>query len=150
MHIRSVQNQTPIFRTAYAQAGPRAAVSKIAIEMKTRITQLHYCMKDITHEILSEVHHLLSIATEEDLRRAGNLPNMSPHMRSALESLATEKASTVRRGPARATSLRTSRRPTSAQKPSSNAVMNLTVIRRPVVSVAVHWIGIAGTGAKPP
>jgi len=38
--IRSVQNQTPIFRTAYAQAGPRAAVSKIAAEMKTRITQL--------------------------------------------------------------------------------------------------------------
>jgi chromosome partitioning protein len=38
--IRSVQDQTPIFRTAYAQAGPRAAVSKIAAEMKTRITQL--------------------------------------------------------------------------------------------------------------
>lgn len=38
--IRSVQDQTPIFRTAYAQSGPRAAVSKIAAEMKARITQI--------------------------------------------------------------------------------------------------------------
>jgi len=38
--IRSVQNQTPIHKTAYAQAGPRAAVGKIAAEMKSRIAQL--------------------------------------------------------------------------------------------------------------
>ena len=38
--IRSVQDQTPIFRTAWAQSGPRSAVAKIAAEMKTRITQL--------------------------------------------------------------------------------------------------------------
>jgi hypothetical protein len=51
-------------------------------------------MKDITHEILSEIHHVLSIATEEELRRAGNLLNTSPHLRTALESLAAEKKST--------------------------------------------------------
>jgi chromosome partitioning protein len=38
--IRSVQDQTPIFRTAYAQAGPRTEISTIADEMKTRITQV--------------------------------------------------------------------------------------------------------------
>ena len=38
--IRSVQNQTPIFNTAYAQAGPRSAVATIATEMNARITQI--------------------------------------------------------------------------------------------------------------
>ena len=38
--IRSVQNQTPIYRTAYAQSGPRESVSRIATEMKDRIKQL--------------------------------------------------------------------------------------------------------------
>lgn len=38
--IRSVQNQTPIFKTAYAQFGPRGAISKIATEMTKRISQL--------------------------------------------------------------------------------------------------------------
>jgi chromosome partitioning protein len=38
--IRSVQDQTPIFRTAWAQGGVRASVAKIANEMKTRIKQL--------------------------------------------------------------------------------------------------------------
>ena len=38
--IRSVQDQTPIFRTAYAQAGPRTEISTIAVEMKARIAQL--------------------------------------------------------------------------------------------------------------
>lgn len=55
-------------------------------------------MKDITHEILSEIHHLLSIATEEQLRCAGNLPNTSPHLRTALTALAAEKSSTAMRG----------------------------------------------------
>jgi chromosome partitioning protein len=37
--IRSVQNQTPIYRTAYAQSGPRESVSRIAAEIKARISQ---------------------------------------------------------------------------------------------------------------
>jgi ABC-type protease/lipase transport system fused ATPase/permease subunit len=51
-------------------------------------------MKDISHEILSHVHHLLSIASEDDLNRVGRLPTLSPHLRAALNSLAEEKAAT--------------------------------------------------------
>jgi hypothetical protein len=55
-------------------------------------------MTDIIHEILSELHHLLSIAGAEDLRSAGNLPSTSPHLRMALEALAEEKAATAKWG----------------------------------------------------
>ena len=51
-------------------------------------------MTDIIHEILSNLHHLLSIATADELRSAAKLPNASPKIRSALEALAEEKAAT--------------------------------------------------------
>lgn len=54
-------------------------------------------MKDIIYEILSEVHHLLSIASEEELRHASELPNTSIYIRHALEALAAEKAGTKQR-----------------------------------------------------
>lgn len=68
-------------------------------------------MKDITHKILSEVHHLLSVASEDELRGAANLPNNSPHLRGALEALAAEKASAPRRGGAGGAETPSSRRP---------------------------------------
>lgn len=82
-------------------------------------------MKDITHEILSEVHHLLSIATEEDLRRAANLSNNSPHLRSALESLASEKASTSRRPVVAAATPRVPRKLGNGRKPVEKSGVNV-------------------------
>jgi hypothetical protein len=73
-------------------------------------------MKDIIHEILSEVHHLLSIATEEELRRAGNLPSTSPHLRAALDSLAAEKGATSRRVGGGAPEAGLARKPARPQK----------------------------------
>jgi hypothetical protein len=55
-------------------------------------------MTDIIHEILSQLHHLLSVAGAEDLRSAGSLPSTSPHLRMALEALAEEKAATAKWG----------------------------------------------------
>lgn len=54
-------------------------------------------MNDITHEILSKVHHLLSIATKEELLHAAFLPNTSTNLRGALTLLAAERASTSKR-----------------------------------------------------
>jgi hypothetical protein len=51
-------------------------------------------MTDIIHEILSNLHHLLSIASVDELKAAARLPNASPKIRSALESLADEKTAT--------------------------------------------------------
>jgi hypothetical protein len=69
-------------------------------------------MTDIIHEILSKLHHLLSIAGAEDLRSAGSLPSTSPHLRMALEALADEKAATAKWG--------RSKRRTSEQAPSGS------------------------------
>jgi len=54
-------------------------------------------MRDIEHKILSQVHHLLSIATEEELRRVANSPSIPQNLRTALDALAAERASSPRR-----------------------------------------------------
>jgi hypothetical protein len=48
-------------------------------------------MREKLHEIISELHHLLSIATPDDLREAGRLPGLSPHLVRSLEALAEER-----------------------------------------------------------
>lgn len=49
-------------------------------------------MKDILHEILSELHHILSIASPEELRAASKRSSVSGNMKRALEALARERA----------------------------------------------------------
>jgi hypothetical protein len=66
-------------------------------------------MNDITHQILSEIHHLLSISGADDLQHVANLPNTSANLRSALNSLAAEKASTSKRQAAKSSAFRPSR-----------------------------------------
>src|SRR2546423_2740857 len=63
-------------------------------------------MNDITHQILSEIHHLLSIASEDDLQHVANLPNTSANLRRALDFLAAEKTSTSKRQAAKSPAFR--------------------------------------------
>ena len=52
-------------------------------------------MKNVLHEILSEIHHILSIASPEDLRAAAKLASASQNMKSALEALAKERSESM-------------------------------------------------------
>ena len=82
-------------------------------------------MNDITHQILSQVHHLLSIATKEELLHAANLPNTSSNLRGALALLAAEKASTSKREKPRSSgSLPASHDSSGRQKLSATAKLD--------------------------
>lgn len=52
-------------------------------------------MKQIEHEILSELHRILSIAEPHELRGASTLPSLSPDLRDALKALARERSNTT-------------------------------------------------------
>ncbi len=54
-------------------------------------------MNNIIHKIFSEIHRLLSIASEEELRNASAAPNTSLHIRDALLALTAEKATSVQK-----------------------------------------------------
>ena len=53
-------------------------------------------MKNIVHQILSEIHHILGIASQADLAAASRVPGISSHMRDALCALAKELKETSR------------------------------------------------------
>lgn len=58
-------------------------------------------MKDVLHAILSELHHILSIGSPDELRAAGRLASVSENMKTALEALAKERAENVQTGAAK-------------------------------------------------
>jgi len=94
-------------------------------------------VKNILHDIFSELHHLLSIASTDDLMAASKYHGASKHMRRALEALAQESLSTSHREPARigeTNNVKQGSLNSNDQNPRRERVWNLDAILKAIVA----------------